>query len=177
MNSFQIQQLAGQIYSMNGMQTKMHLIANTEGVYRGRSVSFGGNGFANMRFKAHVVSQQAYDQWIKQAQHAPTLLTWKLYKTISGPTKDTSVHYYKLGGSRLIPRSHAQIHGPSKQTAVTSDFWCWVINYVIGNYHVRTFTFRKLNHLSDPLSCPHCYGRNGVYFSDCLRCLGHRQLL
>ena len=35
MNSFQIPQLAGQIYAMAGMKTKLHLIANAPGEYRG----------------------------------------------------------------------------------------------------------------------------------------------
>lgn len=115
MNSFQIQQLAGQIYAMNGMQTKMHLIADKKGVYRGRSVSFSGNGFANMRFKAHVVSQEAYAAWLKQAKNAPTVLTWKLYKTISGPTKDTSVHYYKLGDQGLFQQVMHKYMGPQNK--------------------------------------------------------------
>ncbi len=39
MNSFFIPQLGGQIYAMAGMQTKLHLIANEAGQYKGISVA------------------------------------------------------------------------------------------------------------------------------------------
>ena len=52
MNSFWIPQLGGQIYAMPGMSTKLHLIANEAGSYRGSSSNISGNGFAGMIFTA-----------------------------------------------------------------------------------------------------------------------------
>ena len=86
MNSFQIQQLAGQIYAMNGMRTKIHMIANHEGTYRGRSVSFSGSGFANMRFTAKATSQAQFEQWIAQVKRSPKQLDMATYDQLVKPT-------------------------------------------------------------------------------------------
>ena len=61
MNSFFIPQLAGQIYAMTGMITKLHLIAENPGKYRGFSANYTGTGFAHMQFYAHVTSQGDFD--------------------------------------------------------------------------------------------------------------------
>src|SRR5579883_866864 len=54
MNSFQIPQLAGQIYAMAGMQTKLHLMADEPGDYQGLSTNFTGDGFSDMTFTARA---------------------------------------------------------------------------------------------------------------------------
>ena len=75
MNAFQIQQLAGQIYSMNGMQTKLHLIAAQTGNYYGRSVSFSGDGFSGMDFTAKVTSQTCFNKWVQKVKQSDNPLT------------------------------------------------------------------------------------------------------
>lgn len=60
MNSFFIPQLGSQIYSMAGMMTKLHLIANEEGVFDGISANYSGGGFSGMRFKAIATSEQGF---------------------------------------------------------------------------------------------------------------------
>ncbi len=57
MNSFFIPQLGSQVYTMPSMQTKLHLIANQEGDFAGISANYSGQGFAQMRFKAHAFDQ------------------------------------------------------------------------------------------------------------------------
>ena len=52
MNSFWIPQLGGQIYAMPAMRSKLHLIANEEGTFRGCSSNISGKGFAGMVFTA-----------------------------------------------------------------------------------------------------------------------------
>lgn len=94
MNSFQIPQLGGQIYAMAGMQTKLHLMASSLGEYQGGSVSFSGDGFANMKFKAKVVDQAAFNAWVKSVKKSPEALTMKTYNALVPPSQDHSVHYY-----------------------------------------------------------------------------------
>lgn len=94
MNSFQIQQLAGQLYSMNGMQTRQHLIANHKGTYRGLSVSFSGEGFSHMDFDTKAVSEKAFDQWVQQVKQSPKALTMKTYKQLKLPSEDNPVAYF-----------------------------------------------------------------------------------
>jgi len=48
MNSFFVPQLAGQIYTMAGMVTRLNLRADYAGTYRGLSANFSGEGFADI---------------------------------------------------------------------------------------------------------------------------------
>lgn len=51
MNAFFIPQLGSMVYTMAGMQTRLHLIADTPGVYLGQSAAYSGAGFSDMHFK------------------------------------------------------------------------------------------------------------------------------
>ncbi|SMF40059.1 ubiquinol oxidase subunit II [Pseudogulbenkiania subflava] len=74
MNSFFIPQLGGQIYSMAGMQTKLHLIANEPGSYDGMSANYSGAGFSGMKFKATATATPAeFDAWVKQVRSGKPL--------------------------------------------------------------------------------------------------------
>jgi cytochrome o ubiquinol oxidase subunit 2 len=61
MNSFFIPQLGSQVYAMPGMQTRLHLIANRPGTYRGMSAAYSGSGFSDMRFQTTATSRQDFD--------------------------------------------------------------------------------------------------------------------
>ena len=54
MNSFMIPQLGGQIYAMQGMETKIHLIAEKPGEFDGYSSNYSGHGLSGMNFKVHT---------------------------------------------------------------------------------------------------------------------------
>lgn len=56
MNSFFIPALAGQIYAMPGMETKLHAVINKPGEFEGFSANYSGAGFSGMRFKFHGLS-------------------------------------------------------------------------------------------------------------------------
>lgn len=94
MNSFQIQQLAGQIYAMAGMQTKLHLEANQVGDYNGRSVSFSGAGFTNMAFTARATTPQGFNQWVQSVKRQNNPLTTQAYNLLVPASTDTSVIYF-----------------------------------------------------------------------------------
>lgn len=102
MNSFMIQQLAGQIYAMAGMQTKLHLMANQVGDYNGRSVSFSGDGFANMTFIARATTEDAFNQWVKSVKQSPDHLTMDAYNQLALPSKDGSVQYFSTVANNLF---------------------------------------------------------------------------
>ncbi|MGO2234319.1 ubiquinol oxidase subunit II [Marinomonas sp. UCMA 3892] len=66
MNSFFIPQLGSQIYSMAGMVTKLHLIANEPGTFKGISANYSGPGFTNMKFDAIAMETEAdFDAWVE----------------------------------------------------------------------------------------------------------------
>ncbi len=65
MNTFWIPQLAGQVYAMAGMESQLHLMADTSGVYDGSSTEINGKGYSGMRFKAVAVSSDEFTNWVK----------------------------------------------------------------------------------------------------------------
>lgn len=73
MNSFWIPELGGQIYAMAGMRTKLHLIANHIGSYRGVSANISGEGFAGMTFAAKASTQEEFDAWIQEVRERASL--------------------------------------------------------------------------------------------------------
>lgn len=96
MNSLQIPQLAGQIYAMAGMQTKLNLIANSLGEYRGVSANFTGEGFSDMQFNVRVSSQKEFYQWVNQAKQSSEKLSLKMYSELMKQNRNNSVRYFSL---------------------------------------------------------------------------------
>lgn len=102
MNSFQIPQLAGQIYAMAGMQTKLYLIANEEGHYQGVSANFSGEGFSEMQFNVRASSQKQFEQWIKTAKQSPEKLTMAAYNKLIEPSKKLPVKLYSFANQNIF---------------------------------------------------------------------------
>jgi len=94
MNSFWIPKLGGQVYAMAGMETKLHLMANTEGLYDGSSANISGEGFAGMRFKARSSSEQNFKQWVDDVQHSPDKLTAAEYQKLAKQSKNNPQALY-----------------------------------------------------------------------------------
>lgn len=94
MNSLWIPQLGGQIYAMSGMQTKLHLMANEPGTYRGSSANLSGSGFADMTFLTHATSQTDFDTWAAWTNSYTKPLDEATYATLRMPGTQTSVSYY-----------------------------------------------------------------------------------
>lgn len=66
-NAFWVPRLGTVLYAMPQMNAKLHLVADQEGVFNGVSNNYSGDGFANMRFKWHSVSPEAFNSWIANA--------------------------------------------------------------------------------------------------------------
>jgi len=94
MNAFFIPQLGSQVYAMAGMQQNLNLVANHEGVFDGMSANFSGAGFSDMKFKAHVTSREAFDQWVARVKASPRQLNFDEYKQLSRPSEKVAVAYY-----------------------------------------------------------------------------------
>ncbi|KOF53289.1 MULTISPECIES: ubiquinol oxidase subunit II [unclassified Achromobacter] len=94
MNSFFIPQLGSQIYSMAGMETKLHLIAREPGTYAGISANYSGGGFSGMRFKAHATSAEGFDKWVQEAKASGNALTPETYQQLVKPSEHNPVVKY-----------------------------------------------------------------------------------
>jgi cytochrome o ubiquinol oxidase subunit 2 len=104
MNSFWIPRLGGQIYAMPAMKTKLHLIANEEGCFRGSSANISGSGFAGMVFTAQASSQGEFDAWVQSVQHSSSCLSWDAYRELVAPTSYDPAAFYVLTQSDLFER-------------------------------------------------------------------------
>ena len=94
MNSFYIPALAGQIYAMPGMQTKLHAVINTAGVYDGFSANYSGRGFSNMRFKFLGMAPADFDQWVQMNKTAGNTLDRSDYLKLEQPSEREPVRRY-----------------------------------------------------------------------------------
>lgn len=95
MNSFFIPQLGSQIYSMAGMETKLHLIANEPGTYKGISSNYSGAGFTGMKFNAIATPTEGdFNDWVASVKQAQTALTPASYEQLAKPSENNPVTYY-----------------------------------------------------------------------------------
>lgn len=101
MNSFWIPELGGQIYAMAGMKTKLHLIADEVGEFRGSSANLSGIGFSGMRFIARSSSQQEFDAWVQQVKESASVLTQEGYNQLVEPSENNPVAFYRVDDETL----------------------------------------------------------------------------
>jgi cytochrome o ubiquinol oxidase subunit 2 len=114
MNALMIPQLAGQIYSMAGMRTKLHIISKHEGVYDGFSASFSGDGFSDMTFKTKVTDRATYDKWITEVGHSTRTMNMATYQHLVKPSELVPVTYYSHLEPRLFNKILMTYMMPSK---------------------------------------------------------------
>jgi cytochrome o ubiquinol oxidase subunit 2 len=94
MNSFYIPALAGQIYAMAGMETKLHAVVNKPGVYQGFSANYSGAGFSGMRFSFHGLTERAFDHWIAKVKAGGGTLGRSEYLDLERPSENVPVRRY-----------------------------------------------------------------------------------
>lgn len=93
MNSFWIPQLAGQIYAMEGMVTKLHLMADTTGEYKGSPAEISGEGFADMMFTAKSMSKHDFNNWVQSSQASSKYLDDASYTALAKPGSSKPITY------------------------------------------------------------------------------------
>ena len=94
MNTLSIPALGGMVYSMAGMETKLHLIADEEGTYPGRSAHYSGPGFAGMVFDTEAVSDEEFDAWVEGIRDEAEPLTRASYLELEQPTMNVPPRHY-----------------------------------------------------------------------------------
>src|ERR1700733_13896827 len=95
MNSFFVPQLGSQIYTMAGMTTGLHLLADHPGTYRGFSAQFSGEGFADMHFDADAVTVEKFTQWLDGVRSAGPELNAKTYADLVKPSASVAPFTYR----------------------------------------------------------------------------------
>ncbi len=94
MNSFYVPAMAGQIYAMPGMETKLHAVFNQTGNYEGFSANYSGAGFSNMRFGVRSMTPQGFERWAAKARTAQATLDRAAYLKLERPSEKVPVRRY-----------------------------------------------------------------------------------
>jgi cytochrome o ubiquinol oxidase subunit 2 len=97
MNSLWIPQLAGQIYAMPGARTKLNLISDKTGEFRGVSANLSGEGFAGMHFMTKASTEEEFQRWQQAAKESQNTLNLKEYNQLALPSSNNPVAIYQLG--------------------------------------------------------------------------------
>lgn len=94
MNTFYAPTLAGMIYAMPGMQSRLHAILRRPGDYEGYSANYSGAGFSDMRFKLKGVDDADYAKWLAAVRAKNQALTQSTYQDLVKPSEKVPVIRY-----------------------------------------------------------------------------------
>jgi len=100
-NTFYVPALAGMIYAMPGMETKLNAVINKEGEFTGLSGQYSGTGFSRMNFGFRGLSGPGFDEWIAKAKAAASPLARDTYLELEKPSEAEPVRYYSTVESGL----------------------------------------------------------------------------
>jgi cytochrome o ubiquinol oxidase subunit 2 len=95
MNSFFVPQLGGQIYTMAGMVTRINLLADQAGTYRGMSANYSGAGFSDMYFNVDAVPAERFAQWVTATRTTGPVLDAQTYSDLAKPSQAVRPFSYR----------------------------------------------------------------------------------
>ena len=104
MNSFYIPAMAGMIYAMPGMQTKLHGVFNNPGEYKGIASNYSGWGFSGMHFKAIASDEGGFDAWVAKAREGGETLDRPRYLKLEMPSENVKPMTFAQIDPMLFPR-------------------------------------------------------------------------
>jgi cytochrome o ubiquinol oxidase subunit 2 len=79
---------------MAGMQTRLHLLADHPGTYRGISANFSGDGFSDMNFNAIATDQAGFDAWVRKVRASGAVLDGAAMGKLEQASQDVPVSYF-----------------------------------------------------------------------------------
>ncbi len=104
MNSFYVPALAGQIYAMPGMETKLHGVFNETGQFTGFSANYSGAGFSHMRFKVKSLTPDQFTAWTAKARAGTATLDRAAYLKLERPSEKEPARIYATVEADLFDR-------------------------------------------------------------------------
>jgi len=112
MNSFYVPALAGQIYAMAGMQTRLQMLASEPGRFVGRNTQYSGGGFSDQFFEVQAMTQADFDAWIARARMTPARLDAPTYAKLAERSRLNPVTYYTGVEPGLFETIIGRYNGP-----------------------------------------------------------------
>jgi cytochrome o ubiquinol oxidase subunit II len=119
MNSFFVPQLGGQIYTMAGMMTRLHLQADHLGTYPGLSAQFSGDGFADMRFTVKAVPPENFALWVDTTRTTGPVLDTHAYADLAKPSSAVAPFTYRAVAPNLFNSILSSAMQPEASSHVT----------------------------------------------------------
>lgn len=104
MNTFYAPTLAGMIYTMPGMQSRMHAVLNRTGTFRGMSANYSGAGFSDMRFKLYGVDDAGFADWTRRVKASGPALDRNRYLQLEKPSEKVPALYFSGAEAGLFER-------------------------------------------------------------------------
>src|SRR5262245_56221144 len=102
MNSFYVPALAGQIYAMAGMQTRLQMLADAPGRFVGRNTQYSGGGFSDQYFEVLAMTAADFDAWVAKAKQSPAKLDAATYARLAEKSRRNPVIYYSTVEPKLF---------------------------------------------------------------------------
>jgi len=121
MTAFFIPQLGSMIYTMNGMVTRLELRADNPGTLQGLAAHFSGDGFPDMLFDVHVVSQLAFPDWVASTARTERVLNADSYDKLARQSVETTKPTFRLDDPRFFEAITAQKIAPAPGPRLTSE--------------------------------------------------------
>lgn len=121
MSSFWIPDLGGMIYAMEGMVTKLNLVANNTGEFTGRTAEINGKGYADMKFTTKAITPADFNRWITDTRSETRVLDWKAYQQLSKPTIAHPVEQFGLVDSSVYGNVLMKFMDPNQHGSTSHD--------------------------------------------------------
>ncbi len=107
MSAFWIPSLGTQTYAMNGMTSRLSLISDHPGMYRGTNTNINGKGYSRMDFEVvSMNTRRDFDIWAKTVVDTPDRkhMDWTAYSKLAEPSESHKPTYYQLRDGRLYDK-------------------------------------------------------------------------
>jgi cytochrome o ubiquinol oxidase subunit 2 len=109
---------------MAGMVTRLHLLADQPGTYRGISANYSGEGFSDMHFSVDAVPAESFARWLDAARGTGAALDGHSYADLAKPSKAVAPFTYRAVAPDLfndVVSSVSASTDPTKFVRATSQ--------------------------------------------------------
>jgi len=118
MNAFYVPALAGMIYAMPSMETRLHAVINKPGTYTGMSANYSGAGFSGMNFHFYGMNDKDFAGWVARNKAAGGNLDRAAYLQLERPSEHVPVQRFAAVEPGLF---HAAVNFCVKPGTVCTD--------------------------------------------------------
>lgn len=112
MNAFFIPQLGSMIYTMNGMRTRLNLIADAPGTFAGLSSHYSGDGFSTMHFEVQALPAGGFSDWVNATRGSGPALTAQSYEDLAKQSLSVTPFTYRDVEPELFQKIVTQLLPP-----------------------------------------------------------------